>query len=406
MDLNKKGSPYRGVGCFVMSNNIEFSNSTNINLDDVSSPLRRAGYLSPQEVEAHAATVFTERDPDQRHRTFCGDERGVDELSVRALDQIQAVLPSNQRREIAPVNDGGVAVYGAFPGMVHNTMAAIMVQAGTDAEKAYFKLGGITGLQQSLASRMTSSETGMFAVEPTLHTAADKEIIAFNCMPPDLKFSEQTLAIRGLLAVTESNGQNLLFCPHGSEATGCAYCMNAGAVSHGLGNNTAFQEKAIQDMAWLNDGQDPQWASQIFETHGLLADLMPGQEKFAYGRQAYETSGLPVMVLEGGPHALAKQTSLLISLDPTAASKPGRHYRDDIAASALATANALPEFHLDPRLLMESMIATAVPTRAVLASHDISGDHTPDPARIAIGGYGGTIDSAVDTIERYTVRHR
>jgi hypothetical protein len=103
----------------------------------------------------------------------------------------------------------------------------------------------------------------------------------------------------------------------------------------------------------------------------------------------------------GDTHIPASETGLILNLDPLSASLVHDGYRADVGAAVRIARRAIgKELRLPPRLLMSAFVVDATAVRTLLAIHDATGDHTPDPRRIAIGVVGGTAAESLDTIAR------
>lgn len=327
------------------------------------------GYLS-QEFIDRAEGDWQPRNGKQAW-IVCGDERGIDPASADALEQ--------KAPEALSPTEGGLAVFGQVPGLAKNIMA---VGIATHGEEFFDKVGGLDGLT-GLLTRSMEQDEGPYAVVPALHSDAAKEKVAFGALSTDEKADDTEISPAA-------------FCAHGDAATGCAYCGNLGLASALVGSDAKTQELARADVLYACG--DDKGVDALMGAHKAIAEQVGADYRFT--REAYAKSEMPVIILKGTPHAPAAETGVIINMNADQVGKAGEYYRMDVAAAALTMRRALPEYNLPSELLIKSLVMDAVPVRTVLASNDISGDHTAEPRRLAIGVRGGTMASALKQIEQ------
>jgi len=328
----------------------------------------RTGLLTQETVNSYEH-LWTNRD-ELTVTTLCGDDRAVTAASAAALQE--------QYPGLADPSLGGLSIYGQTAGLTKNILVTGIKHYG---EAFYDKVGGFAGLDRRLRTAM-NGDHGAYAVRAALHSDATKERAAFTQAGREPQAGE-------------------LFCAHGSAATGCAYCGNLGLASVIVGDDAAMQEGIHADAQHVLGDSYNEFAMQgIIQAHRVLAGRLGGQD-FTYSRQDYVQAELPVVILEGTPHEPASASGLLFNLNPHDVGRPGAGmYRADVGAAALGMRRWLPEYNLPAKDLIASLIADARPVRSVLASHDVSGDHDPDPNRLAIGVRGGDASAALQEIER------
>ncbi len=298
----------------------------------------------------------------------CGDERRAGD---KAVADFKALAP-----EALPLDEGGLSVFGQQAGIAKIAATSLYVQYGPEA---FVKAGGYPGVLEQVNRTMVAVKHKTKAL-PALHTDEAKEAQAH------------------IEAGEDSDGN---FCTHGSAATGCAYCMGVGATAGLIGGDQTVQSVARDNVSFVFG--DDLYVDQIIEGQQAIVDEVGAD--YSFTRQDYAASQLPVMALVGTPHKAAKDTGLLWNNDigsvrnSYAAAMDGKEfYAVEGPRVALLIRTILPEYDLAPELLMKVSLIEAAAVRLVLASHDVSGDATPDPKRIPIGVRGGSVTHALAAI--------
>lgn len=340
---------------------------------DEQEKIKRTGYLSQEFIDKREGD-WTDRDG-QTVWLGCSDEGKPTDASIADLEQ--------HNPDVMSPREGFLSVYGQVPGLAKNALA---VGIATQGEEFIKRVDGLEGLIDKL-TRFMKDDDSPLSVQPALHSDRTKEAAA------------------GDTAVSETT----LFCAHGQAATGCAYCGGVGAVAHLVGTNARVQEVGKADIAYVTGRDDGITVDALIAAQAKVAQSI-GPD-FAFSREEYVASSLPVMVLqragEGDKHIAASKTGAIINLNPyevrnahKACDADEDFYGLDIAGAALAIRRALKEYELPADLLMKSLILDAAAVRAVLASHDTEGDITADPRRIGLGVRGGTYQNALEQIKR------
>jgi hypothetical protein len=348
-----------------------------------------AGYAPDSMVEAAAQSGLWTVIDGQTVWVACGDDRKPTAASV---DELQRVARSAVDSASEPLRADQVTVscFGSTAGLAESMMAVGIMHYG---KNFYYEVGGMKRFsidlgRMILQSAQHDASLGLTVVLPSLHTAANSEALARKASPQH----------HGDTPTYLGTSQ---FWPYGSAPVGCARNMNSGEVSWHIGYDTASQEAGQADVShvWRSDTD----TSRLSDGHAELAALTG--RKYAFGRQQYDEAEQPVMSLAGVPHIPAEDTGVMASFDPHLGSRPGGLYRIDGAAITVAGLRAIANsgYTLPAGDIIQSLVLTAVPTRAVLASQDVGPDKTPDPRRLPLGVYFGRfneIGESLDAIER------
>jgi hypothetical protein len=335
-----------------------------------------SGYLSEEFIAEREGTWVPRTGPVW---LGCSDEGKINQGSAQ---QLRDIAPGT----MDPV-EGYVSVFGQLSGIAKNVLVAGMTEYGPTF---FEEVGGFAGVMRRLRTFM-EADTSPLAVRAAAHSDRTKELAA-------LAGASQAATLLGITLNQEITFQN-----EGLAPTGCAYNGGVGATSAIIAGDRLTQDVIGADIAYIFGRDDDRLAARLAGTHLYVAHRLG--ENFAFTRQDYRQSGLPVMVLErdggiGDKHLPANETGVIINLDPEVvgnATAAGA-YRMDIAGAALLVRRALPELNIPPKLLMAAFVADAVAVRTVLAAHDASGDPTADPRRLAIGVRGGTVETALAKI--------
>lgn len=309
------------------------------------------GYLSAEFMEACEA-FYVPREG--KVFLFCGDDRPATDASADAL---HASYP-----DIMDVREGYASIYGGFAGAVKNALVTGIVQHGPEFVQ---RVGGFNGMSEKLLR------------------AAD---------------SRHDLIIAGLHSA-ESNEENAAaFNAHCDNPMGCAYCMGLGATSQLTASNTEISDVARADQVHVF-GSDAFFDDLKKAHQALLEEATDGQMgDFAIARADYRELGkqLPVQILQGS-HTGARTSGVISNFDRnTVGSAAKAHkacqdiYREDIAIAAEYVLRALPEYKLNPEILLRAFQLDSTSVRAVLASHDAdpSLHGKLDPTALAMGVRG------------------
>ena len=274
-----------------------------------------------------------------------------------------------------PANEGMVSIFGQTTGLA---LVGMTVGVAVHGPRFFDRVGGLHGLRRQIIDFM-QYDSSRFAVIPAAHSDVPKERAASG-------------------AVADSPHAGHSFVLDGTSPIGCAYAANLGAIPQAITSNSLVREVGIADIAHvMGDERD---ADLLFSAHRLLANPLRVSPDAAYGRQDIINDGLMGLVVKrfDGGHIPAENSGVIFNHDPKSIGTTQDHYRVDSASGTLLLRRALAEHELPPRLLMTAFVLDAVPVRTLLASHDASGDHTPDPRRLAIGVRGESAEAALETI--------
>ena len=281
----------------------------------------------------------------------CGDERGTEAASATELQQL---MP-----EALPIQEGGLSIYGQVVGVTLNMLTVGVAQHG---ESYYDAVGGFQKLLRVVSEEM-QADTSEFKVLPAQHSDAAKEQAA-------------------------NDSDEASFCIHGYGALGCAYCMSAGSVINLVAADPNVMDTGRRNVEAVTGMTDDPDVSKL-QTAAAYVSGRIGAD-FAFDRQDYRQSGLPVQVLEGIPHMAAATTGYIVNLDPQSVGQAGYIYRGDVAGVALLVRRQDHDKQLDAGLLIKSQILQAAAVRAALAGGN--------PDDIGFGVRGGSYREALAKI--------
>lgn len=298
----------------------------------------------------------------------CGDDG-----APTAASQLEVVESFPEDLMVSP-SEGMISIFGQTAGL---TLVAMAVGIAVHGPKFFEAVGGIDGLHRQVIDYMRK-DNSRHAVRPASHSDSPKEMAASK---QGMNYLQQ---------------KGLTFIRSGDDPIGCAYATHIGAIPHAITNDRLVRDVATEDIARI--AGDEREVEPLIKAHAVLANLI--EPTFAYDRQYIIENGLPALVVKryDTSHIPADVSGVVFNNDPNSIGRAHDHYRVDAASGALILRRMLPEYELPTKLLMTGFILDAVPVRALLASHDASGDHTPDPRRLAIGIRGGSIAEAVDAI--------
>lgn len=310
------------------------------------------GYLSTEFMKAREA-FYVPREG--KVFLFCGDDRPATEASADALH--------TSHPDVMDIREGYASIYSGFAGAVKNALVTGIVQYGPEFVQ---RVGGFNGMSEKLLRFASDNE--------------DDSIIA------------------GLHSA-ESNEENAAtFNAHCDNPMGCAYCMGVGATSQLTVTNPEISDVARDDQVHVFGSDD--FFEDLKGAHQtLLEEGTDGQMgNFAIARAEYRelSKQLPVQVLQGN-HTGARTSGVISNFDrstvgsATKAHEAGQDiYREDIAIAAEYVLRALPEYKLNPEILLRAFQLDSTSVRAVLASHDAdpSLHGKLDPTALAMGVRG------------------
>lgn len=310
------------------------------------------GYLSAEFMKARKA-FYVPREG--KVFLFCGDDRPATEASANTL---RASHP-----DVMDVREGYASIYGGFAGAVKNALVTGIVQYGPEFVQ---RVGGFNGMSEKLLSAANTNEGD--SIIAGLHSAESNEENAAN------------------------------FNARCDNPLGCAYCMGVGATSHLTATNTIVSDVARADQVHVFGSDD--FFDDLKGAHQMLLEKGTDNKKgnFAVARAEYRelSKQLPVQILQGN-HTSARTSGVISNFDlhtvgsATKAHEAGQDiYREDIAIAAEYVLRALPEYQLNPEILLRAFQLDSTSVRAVLASHDAdpSLHGKLDPTALAMGVRG------------------
>jgi hypothetical protein len=333
------------------------------------------GYLNEEFIQGREQ-YYVERDG-RPVWAVCGDEGWVTNSRELIRHAPDALLP----------REGMHANFGQIPALALTTMAVGLAVHGPEFLEAADSFEGLT---QYFIDFMRTDQSDI-AVLPAGHSARPQETAAAN----ELAYRRRSSSAFQVI---------------GNAAIGCAYASNIGRVPEAISTNPNVQAVAKSDLAYFfgNSASAP----GLIEAHTDLAAML-GPER-SIGRQDLVAANIPVMVLgrlgKKDTHFPADQTGVIFNFDPRQVSQTHDHYRVDVAGTALLIRRAMAarfenKYDLPAKTIMEAVVMDSVPVRTLLASHDSSGNHTPDPLRLAVGRRGGGLSAALAAIEELEGRN-
>ncbi len=289
----------------------------------------------------------------------CSDDRP---LTIGSASSLDLIAPA----DTMSLREGYASVYGAAAGIAKNIMIAGVVQYGPDFIK---ETGGLDGLLIQVVRRMNGrNESGLIVA---MHSAANNE----------------------------DHSHKFSFIKDGP--VGCAYGEGVAKTSGLL----VAHDPTVRDVARADTARtfgDIRFFDEIINAHEQVLELATNGrgEDYAVSREKYRNlhdAGMPVMILEGKPHAPVKQTGLIANFElgkvrnSQAAAEAGLDfYSNDVAAVVRAILIDFKEYKLMPELLLRAFMIDATPVRAVLAASDADPELAGklDPRNLKLGIHG------------------
>lgn len=296
---------------------------------------------------------FVTRDPNTAYLCACGDDRCLTRGSCAALEAQGIETP-----------DVAVRYFGATIGLARIAALTILQQHGREALETYG--GNFENFVSDAVKRIQDRNK----VTLGLHSAAGNE------------------------------GIDDVLNPQSEKGLGCAYAALLGAISE-LNSNDSVIATGRSELTSLTGEEIEQQFQNIVTANGNFTDIFSIDPSAGITREQFRSLGLPVGILEGS-HKTVKGNNVRSVLNFTSdklanayeANKTNEpYYCNDVTIAAEMLLRAYPEFKLQPRTLLDTMIQDIAATRqALAASEELSA------ADIASEKYG-TYDEAVRYLE-------
>jgi len=334
------------------------------------------GYLHPSFIEAVEPAWTPLTSWRTRFADGCADDRPVTPQSAAYIDQ---ALASTGLKEIMSLEDGYASMFGAQIGQ-----AKVLLMAGAAVHGPGFitKIGNFEGSRLVIARAR-----GRLSM---LHSAEIDEQSPIGC------------------------------CAHGTQAVGCAYCMNLGATAYYQADHFSkpqadreairhIKEVAAADQQVVfghtNYVQSLATASTHVERYfASIASKIDSDDagetrsdarSVSFERQNFarlQGLGNHVMIV-AGDHALVEETGLINSYDlrslgsaNIAAEMDQPFYRSDIGVITRNLAPVLKEFGIPPSVYAAAAQYDSTVVRALLVSAQYEGEL--DPVQLPLGVRG------------------
>lgn len=300
------------------------------------------------EITPEQEAAYTTFDPTKIYPVGCGDDRFPTPESL-------ALLPDDVEK------DGSLVRYfGGIWGVTRVLAVGISQQYGIDAVKEHFS-NDFVKFAMEVQQRVEAMTNLCF----TVHSAEANE-----------------------------GGSQDMLNEESEDSVGCAYAALIGGVSKLNGDNNITLIATTEARELSQEEVAEKFESIVRANMDVFGLFFGNDEAASISRSQFIDTQMPGLILKGSHRHIEDGVQAVINFHDDKISNPeiadkqgGRFYNNDVVLVAKALMKAFADFKLDPRTLVDIMIADIVATRQALAGHESTDLNANDLTPARYGDY-------------------